>query len=77
MRVWAVALTHAKEVKKGVGGSTDCFLGWWGTLRNVCNPLNLNFLNEYLCDESMFLIFGNITCLHNKWYYLEKHLPLL
>jgi hypothetical protein len=27
MLVWAVALTHTKEVKKGVGGSTDCFLG--------------------------------------------------
>jgi hypothetical protein len=24
--------THTQEVKKGVGGSTDCFLGWGDTI---------------------------------------------
>lgn len=32
MRVYAVALTHTKEVKKGVGISTYCFLSREGTI---------------------------------------------
>jgi hypothetical protein len=31
-RVGSRAYTHTQEVKKGVGSSTDCFLGWGDTI---------------------------------------------